>query len=42
MTVILYDGSTLTCAGIEIGIDGILCDGIRFIPFREVLRIMAN
>lgn len=39
MTIIFYDGSTLTCGEIEVCMDGLLADGYRLIPDREVLRI---
>lgn len=41
MTIIFYDGSTLTCSEIEVGADGLIADGYRLIPAYEILRITA-
>ena len=41
MTIYFYDGSTMTCEEIEIGADGFIVDGCRFVPFYEVLRILV-
>ena len=39
MTIIRYDGVSISAKSIEMGKDGLIVDGCRVIPFREVLRV---
>lgn len=40
MIIYFYDGGSMKCKTIEIGMDGIIVDGRLFFPFREVQRIV--
>lgn len=42
MIIYFYDGGTLECEEIEIGIDGLIADGCRIIPLLEILRIVSR
>lgn len=41
MIIYFYDGGTMTCEEIEMGMDGLIVDGCRIVPFCEVLRIVS-
>ena len=42
MIIYFYDGGTMYCEEIEIGMDGFIVDGCRLVPFLEVLRIVSR
>lgn len=42
MTIIRYDGVSISAKSIEMGKDGLIVDGCCVIPFREVLRVTED
>ena len=42
MIVYLYDGDFMFCDKLEVGRDGLIADGYRFVPLNEIVRIVSR
>ena len=44
MTIILFDGTTISCRQIEIGFDGasLIVDGYRMVEMNTILKIVST